>query len=89
MHMKSAHLGWIYGISWHPDGTKFATCSEDNSIKIWESGGVQLAHIKKANLNSIRGIDWHPDGTKFATCSDVYSVKFWKPNQVYFFFIFN
>ena len=68
--------GWVFGISWHPDGTKFATCS-DNSIKIWDSNGNQLVYIENMPEDWISGISWHPDGTKFATCSGDQSIKIW------------
>ncbi len=40
--VENAHAGGIYSLCWWPDGSKFATCSADKTIKIWKTEGLTL-----------------------------------------------
>ncbi len=37
--IDNAHDGTIYSLSWFQDGSKFATCSADKTVKIWSAAG--------------------------------------------------
>ena len=38
---QKAHKGSVYSISFSPDGKRFATCSADKTIKIWETEEIK------------------------------------------------
>lgn len=40
--LDDAHKGSIYSIAWFEDSTKFATCSADKTVKIWEAAELKL-----------------------------------------------
>lgn len=39
---EAAHAGSIYSIAWWEDGSKFATCSADKTVKIWNAEDLTL-----------------------------------------------
>jgi WD40 repeat protein len=60
------HTGAVYTISWHPDGTRFATTSHaDKLVRIWESNtGQMIAELPvNAFYEQSALIAWNPTGT--------------------------
>ncbi len=39
------HKSWILGISWHPDASRFATCSADETVKRMYLQGRMCIHL--------------------------------------------
>ena len=43
----SGHSGWVCSVAWSPDGTKLASGSNDETVRIWEAAtGKQLCQLK-------------------------------------------
>lgn len=40
--LENAHKGSIYSVAWFEDSSRFATCSADKTVKIWESPELKL-----------------------------------------------
>lgn len=40
----SGHASWVLGVSFAPDGQKFASSSSDHTVKIWELAQRQCVH---------------------------------------------
>jgi WD40 repeat protein len=38
--------GWVWDISFSPDGSKVATCNEEGKVQLWDLQGNQLAELK-------------------------------------------
>ncbi|XP_068133091.1 apoptotic protease-activating factor 1 isoform X2 [Hyperolius riggenbachi] len=36
----SAHLSWVHCVKFSPEGTSFLTCSDDKTVKLWETSEV-------------------------------------------------
>ena len=70
------HEGLVRWADISPDGTRIVTASDDNSAKVWDLDGNELASL-----------DWHddlvntavfsPDGTQIVTASNDGSAKLW------------
>ena len=61
----NAHAGGIYGVAFKPDGTKFATCSADKTVKIWDTEAMTcdatISIIKDPLLRHAQvSISWTP-----------------------------
>ena len=41
----NAHSGWIRSVAFSPDGTKIVSGSDDETIKVWDSGASQALKI--------------------------------------------
>ena len=73
------HSGSVLTVDWSPDGTKVASGSSDDTVKIWnpDTGAVEktLSHS-----GDVRQIAWSPDGTVLASASNDYTVNIWNAN---------
>ena len=35
---QSAHSGWVRSVAFSPDGSTIVSCSDDQTIKVWDAG---------------------------------------------------
>ena len=73
----TGHTDFVYSAVYNPDGTKVATCSNDNTARIWDSESGSTLYILTGHTNSVRDICFSPDGTKVATASLDNTAKIW------------
>lgn len=79
-----AHMSTLYDIKFHPFASVFATCSQDKSIKIWDSETLKLQRIISkekgfaTHSHSINKISWVEDGQFLISVSDDKLVIAWK-----------
>jgi len=59
-----------------PDGTKFATCSADKTVCIFDEEGTVVKHYKACHAMGINDLNWVDDNS-FLTCSADNVVKKW------------
>jgi WD40 repeat protein len=52
-----------------PDGTQIATGSRDETVRIWNTGGVSSTVIETANPGPIGSVQWSPDGQRILALS--------------------
>ena len=71
------HTGFINQMRLSPDGSKFATCSADKTIAVFESEtGSLIKHYKACHAQGIYDLCWVSD-KEFYTCSADNNVKKW------------
>jgi polyadenylation factor subunit 2 len=54
-----AHTGGVRGISISPMDLKFATCSDDHFVKVWDYNS-QVCERTFNQGNDVKALDWHP-----------------------------
>lgn len=75
--VEHPHSGFINQMRLSPDGSKFATCSADKTIAVFDSDtGALIKHYKAAHAMGIYDLDWINDSS-FLTCSADNLVKKW------------
>ncbi|MBK8233857.1 MAG: T9SS type A sorting domain-containing protein [Candidatus Eisenbacteria bacterium] len=81
---RGGHGGNPTRATYSPDGTLFATCSIDESTKLWRASDGQLVRTLVGELlpfpgnNTVTGLAFSADGTTLATCAWDYTVKLWR-----------
>jgi WD40 repeat protein len=70
--VKSAHERYVYSLAWSPDGSRLATCSVDEDLKIWTANGQIAAAITGAGAGSLA---WNPQGTLLACGEDRLTIR--------------
>ena len=67
----------VWSVAWSPDGTKVASGSEDNTVKIWETSTGTCQSTLNGHSHSVTSVAWNNDGTKLASGSLDNTVRIW------------
>lgn len=72
--------GNIRDLSWHPDGTRFASVDDQRSIGFWDSDGTPL-EATVGNHGTAKQVSWCHDGQLLASSNDGnQQVRLWARN---------
>ena len=73
----SGHDAAISSVSFHPDGRRLASASDDNSVKIWDvSAGKELATLQ-GHEERVYSVRFSPNGKKLATAGGDNKARIW------------
>jgi WD40 repeat protein len=76
----TGHSRSVQSVAWKNDGSKLATGSYDNTVKIWavgSAGTFECVSTLNGHKNSVMSVAWNNDGTKLASGSYDYTVRIW------------
>ncbi|KAB8360907.1 hypothetical protein FH972_024640 [Carpinus fangiana] len=71
------HKDEVWVIKFSHDGTRLATASKDQTVKIYEMNQFSVVHTLKEHSAPVAFVAWSPDDTKIITCSQDKSAKLW------------
>ena len=75
--LLTGHTGPVNSLVFNPDGSMFATASDDNTVLLWDSKtGVNLGRLR-GHGNDVNDVSFNPDGQILATASDDNTVRLW------------
>ncbi|MCX6676766.1 MAG: WD40 repeat domain-containing protein [Methanothrix sp.] len=70
------HNGWVYSVSFSPDGSKVAAANGDGTARIWDaSTGTELHRLN--HDYRVNSVSFSPDGNKVATASLDTTARIW------------
>ncbi len=72
-----SHDNWVTGITFCPDGQEIISCSEDETIKTWNSQTGECLKTFTGHTGWIMGIDLSRDGRLLVSASIDHTVKVW------------
>ncbi|KAL7060334.1 hypothetical protein AAHC03_09570 [Spirometra sp. Aus1] len=81
VEMYQAHKEPIRGVSFSPFDTKFVTCSDDSTVRIWDFLRCTEERVLRGHGSDVRSVAWHPymslimSGSKDAQ----QPIKLWEP----------
>ena len=70
------HSGWLYSVSFSPDGKTIASASGDKTIKLWSLDG-KLIKTLKGHSSEVSSVSFSPDGKTLASASGDKTIKLW------------
>jgi WD40 repeat protein len=70
----NGHQGFVWSVSFSPDGKLLATAGSDGTAKVWNLSGQQVAEFK-GHQGSVYEVSFSPDGKLLATAGDDGTVR--------------
>ncbi|MGB6168365.1 MAG: WD40 repeat domain-containing protein, partial [Geitlerinemataceae cyanobacterium] len=71
-----AHPNTVTHLAFSPDGQQLVTASWDDTVKLWTTGGTELATLK-GHRDGVLDVSFSPDGGTIATASLDKTVRLW------------
>ncbi|MEM7062041.1 MAG: NB-ARC domain-containing protein [Cyanobacteria bacterium P01_B01_bin.77] len=72
----TAHTGWIYAMSLHPDGNLLVSASYDTTVRIWDVQTGDCLHVLAHDANPF-SIAIHPKGHLLTTSGEDEKIILW------------
>jgi polyadenylation factor subunit 2 len=72
---------WLTSLSFCPTDMKFATCSDDVTIKIWDFMRCQDEKTLSGHGWDVKCISWHPSKALLVSGSKDNLIKLWDPRS--------
>ncbi|KAJ6546857.1 WD40-repeat-containing domain protein [Mycena capillaripes] len=69
----------IRGLSFSPDDRRFATASDDSSVRIWSFQERRVESILTGHGWDVKCVEWHPTKGLLVSGSKDNDIKFWDP----------
>ncbi|XP_045472295.1 pre-mRNA 3' end processing protein WDR33 isoform X2 [Harmonia axyridis] len=81
--MFQAHKEALRGISFSPSDTKFVTCSDDGTLRIWDFFRYQEEKILRGHGADVKCVHWHPQKSLIVSGSkdNQQPIKLWDPKS--------
>ncbi|GFY57604.1 pre-mRNA 3' end processing protein WDR33 [Trichonephila inaurata madagascariensis] len=81
--MFQAHKEPLRGISFCPVDTKFVTCSDDGTVRIWDFLRCLEEKILRGHGADVKCVDWHPQKSLIVSGSkdSQQPIKLWDPKS--------
>ncbi|KAF7306482.1 WD-REPEATS-REGION domain-containing protein [Mycena indigotica] len=71
----------IRGLSFSPDDRRFATASDDSSVRIWSFQERKVESVLTGHGWDVKCVEWHPTKGLLVSGSKDNDIKFWDPRS--------
>uniref|UniRef100_A0A1Q3F3G3 Putative wd40 domain protein n=1 Tax=Culex tarsalis TaxID=7177 RepID=A0A1Q3F3G3_CULTA len=81
--MFQAHKEPIRGISFSPSDSKFASCSDDGTVRVWDFYRCQEERVLRGHGADVKCVHWHPQKALIVSGSkdNQQPIKLWDPKS--------
>ena len=79
--MFQAHKEPVRSVSFSPTDAKFASCSDDGTVRVWDFFSCIEERVLRGHGADVKCVDWHPTKGLLASGSkdNQQPVKIWEP----------
>ena len=79
--MFQAHKEPVRSVSFSPTDAKFASCSDDGTVRVWDFFSCTEERVLRGHGADVKCVDWHPTKGLLASGSkdNQQPVKIWEP----------
>ena len=68
-------------LAWSPDDTCLASCSMDNTVRIWRSATGGVVAVLEGHTSLVKGVAWDPIDSFLASAADDKTVRVWRTHE--------
>jgi polyadenylation factor subunit 2 len=83
-----AHKEAVRDISFSPTDSKFVSCSDDVTLKIWDFGKCKEENVLTGHGWDVKCVSWHPYKSLIVSGSKEISLSYGMPNRGKIFLLF-
>jgi WD40 repeat protein len=73
----TGHTSPVWGMAWSPDGSRFASGSDDGTIRVWDAATGAEQTALAGHAGEVYSVAWSPDGSLLASGSADTTVRVW------------
>jgi WD40 repeat protein len=74
---EEKHTDRVWYIAFSPDETRFASCSSDHTVRIWDANTGRCIIILKGHTDEVNRVAFSPDGRQLMSGADDKTVRLW------------
>jgi len=71
------HAGVVWNVSFHESGDFLASCSLDQSIKLWDVGVGKCKHSLRGHVDSVNNVSFMPYSNLLLSASGDKTISVW------------
>jgi len=75
----AGHRSCVQSLSIAPDGTSFASASDDGTVRVWDVFSGKCQFVYHGHTEAVFCVAWSPDGTRIASAGYDHTVQVWEP----------
>ncbi|KAF8264249.1 WD40-repeat-containing domain protein [Lactarius quietus] len=75
----AAHREAVRGLSFSPDDARFATASDDSTVRVWSFAESREERVLTGHGWDVKCVEWHPTMGLLVSGSKDNLIKFWDP----------
>ena len=72
----------VWCVSWHNCGDFLASCSMDNTAKVWDLNSLRCRYTLRGHADSVNSIEFLPFSNTLLTCSADKTLSLWDARTV-------
>jgi WD40 repeat protein len=75
LHTLTGHADWVFCVKISPDGTKIASCSRDETVRIWSVQTGEELQTLRGHEGEVMCVAWSPDSRLVASGGEDKTVR--------------